>query len=284
MEKSDEERTNIERETVLQSDCSKWMEMRRNLLTASNFGKIINKRSTTSGSIVKSLLYQKDLSCVNSIKHGKINEKIALSQLEQQENIKIIPCGLFIDKNHPFLGATPDGVIDENRIVEIKCPVSGFRTNLEDAVKNRKITFWKYDNGQLFINKKHHWYFQVQGQLNITGRKECLFAVWTGSNEQIKTEIIQCDQKLWNNHMVPKLKTFYLESLLPELLDPRKTRNMPLRKISPPTMSKEKTKKRKQNPIISHFSKVPKTQETTDSFETTHIQQCTQSIIDFKNM
>lgn len=183
MEKSDEEITNIEKETVLQSDCSKWMEMRRNLLTASNFGKIINKRSTTSGSIVQSLLYKKDLSSVDSIRHGKINEKIAMSQLEHQENIKIIPCGLFIDKNHPFLGATPDGVIDENRIVEIKCPVSGFRTNLEDAVKNRKITFWKYVNGQLLINKKHHLYFQVQGQLNITGRRECLFAVWTGSRQ-----------------------------------------------------------------------------------------------------
>lgn len=55
-------------------------------LTASNFGKIINKRSTTSASIVKSLMYKKDISHFNSIKHGKTNEKTAFSQLEKQEN------------------------------------------------------------------------------------------------------------------------------------------------------------------------------------------------------
>lgn len=38
--------------------------------------------------------------------------------------ISIRDCGLFIDEKYPFLGATPDGLIDDNGIVEIKCPHS----------------------------------------------------------------------------------------------------------------------------------------------------------------
>ncbi|CAH2098119.1 unnamed protein product [Euphydryas editha] len=144
----------------------------------------------------------------------EINEKIALNQLEQQENVKKLPCGLFIHKKYKFIGASPDGVIDEIRIVEIKCPISGYKISLEVAVKNRKITFW---TKEFIINKKHPWYLQVQGQLNITGCKDCLFGVWTGANNRIKTETIICDQNLWNNIMVPKLKCFYIECMLPEI-------------------------------------------------------------------
>lgn len=44
------------------------------------------------------MLYSKNISDVASLPHGKLNEKIALNQLEQQENVKMLPCGLFIDK------------------------------------------------------------------------------------------------------------------------------------------------------------------------------------------
>ena len=71
---------------------------------------------------------------------------------------KILLCGLFIDKEKPYLCTTPDGLIDDDGIVEVKCPYSAREMSPEEGIR-----------------KKHQYYFQVQGQLHITKRKYCIF-------------------------------------------------------------------------------------------------------------
>lgn len=73
---------------------------------------------------MKNILYQKKLTCVTAVTHGIEHEKQALQQLQKQENVNIIPCGLFIDKTYPFIGATPDGLVGDDMLVEIKCPLT----------------------------------------------------------------------------------------------------------------------------------------------------------------
>lgn len=138
LEKSEEERRRIERNTILQSESSEWLELRRSLLTASNFGRVIKMRPDTScASIVKQLLYKINTDAA-PIQHGKEHEKKALDQLSRQENIEIRPCGLFIDPQIPYLGATPDGLLGEDGIVEVKCPISAYKTGLEEAIAKKK--------------------------------------------------------------------------------------------------------------------------------------------------
>ena len=31
-------------------------------------------------------------------------------------------CGIFVSKTHPYLAASPDAIIDDDKLVEIKCP------------------------------------------------------------------------------------------------------------------------------------------------------------------
>jgi len=51
-------RINIERETVDQTNSTKWFELRRNIITASNFGRIIALRPDTGcEGVLKNLLY-----------------------------------------------------------------------------------------------------------------------------------------------------------------------------------------------------------------------------------
>lgn len=65
--KTDEERQHIETRTILQSSLSEWLELRRSLLTASNFGRIVKKRKETNCSnIVEELLYK-----ANNLEHVK---------------------------------------------------------------------------------------------------------------------------------------------------------------------------------------------------------------------
>lgn len=116
-------------------------------------------------------MYGRDLSNVPSIKHGKNNEYTALRDLEKVLNTKILQCGLSIDKEISFLGASPDGKC-EHGIVEIKCPSSAYEMDPEEAIRQKKNDFWKYasNSNQLVVNTKHKWYFQIQGEL----------AVWMG--------------------------------------------------------------------------------------------------------
>jgi hypothetical protein len=160
----------------MQAENPNWREQRRKLLTASNFGAVCNKLPYTScQNIVKKILYSNIDTA--SMQYGRIHEIDGKKDIELMENIKISDCGLFVHEELNFLGATPDGFIEQyDAIVEIKCPSlpSLPFKNLfpNEAILQCKCTFWKTDKKKkksiiLEINKKHAYYFQIQGQKKI---------------------------------------------------------------------------------------------------------------------
>lgn len=167
-----------------------------------------------------------------------------------QVGIQIKPCGLFIDSKIPFLGATPDGITDD-MVVEVKCPITAFKLGLEEAIKRKKVTFWKKDGS---VNRAHVWYYQIQGQLRVTGKSICLFGVWSGSNVPLKLEYIKKDDIFWTDQMEDKLVRFYMECVLPEIVDSRFKRNMPIRESDHTLQAQERrTLKRKLIKRKLHF-------------------------------
>lgn len=50
--------------------------------------------------------------------------------------INIHPVGLFIDPEFQFLAASPDGLIDTDALIEIKCPSSISRMTATEAIEN----------------------------------------------------------------------------------------------------------------------------------------------------
>lgn len=228
------DRKSIERSTVLQKDSGEWLEIRKNLITASNFGPVC-KRKTTLGTapLVRNILYKKNLAHIGSIAHGIEHEQQALQQLQQQENVTILPCGLFIDKIYPFIGATPDGLIGEDTVVEIKCPLTASKKGLSAAITEQKIQIIKYNKKTktTSINENCNWYYQIQGQLHVTERPRCLLGIWEGENKPVHVEYIFKNDKFWEEKMEPKLKQFYLKCLLPEIVDARHTRGMAIRNL-----------------------------------------------------
>lgn len=73
---------------------------------------------------------------------GKENGKNAIEELERIINKKIEPYGLFIVKDLEYLGASPDGLIHDNGIVEIKCIASAKNLTPSEAIKQNS----KYRN------------------------------------------------------------------------------------------------------------------------------------------
>lgn len=132
-------RNEIERETIEQNQSRKWLELRRNLLTASNFGQVISLRPDTGcEGILKYMLYSSDLD-TRAMEYGREHEQGAKKELELVLGVKIMECGLFIDPNNVFMGATPDGLIGNDTLVEIKCPFSAARTRKKQYLKKNYI-------------------------------------------------------------------------------------------------------------------------------------------------
>ncbi|GBN62853.1 hypothetical protein AVEN_229243-1, partial [Araneus ventricosus] len=144
---SKEEAHRILMETAIQSLSHLWIAERRKRLTASNSVFVCNRLPHTKcDNIVKRILYSNfESSCM---KYGKKHEKDAIEELKKM-GIKIKSSGLFIDENLPFLAATPDGLIDDDGTVEIKCPSSCSVLTPKESILKRKITFWTIDKKKI---------------------------------------------------------------------------------------------------------------------------------------
>ncbi|CAG9771483.1 unnamed protein product [Ceutorhynchus assimilis] len=158
-----------------------------------------------------------------AILYGRINEKTAIVKYEQINNVTVDRCGLFIDPNHPFLGASPDGLIGEKGIIEVKCLPSIKGKLVESEVPH----CYSIINNEITLKQNHNYFYQVQGQLNITNRDFCDFVICTDDDFHI--ERINIDRELWSTTMLPKLTTFYVNSILPEIVDGRVPRGLKVR-------------------------------------------------------
>ncbi|KAJ8926715.1 hypothetical protein NQ314_020890 [Rhamnusium bicolor] len=110
---------------------------------------------------------------------GKDHAPIAINEFEKINNVKVQECGLFVDPLEPYLGASPDGLIEEDAIIEGKRPKNISSLTPLEGIKNRKIKFAKIENNKMKLNKNHNYYYQVQGQLHVTKRDYYIFIVWT---------------------------------------------------------------------------------------------------------
>jgi hypothetical protein len=88
--------------------------------------------------------------------------------------------GLFISPDHPFIGASPDGLVEceccGKGVVEIKCPYSHFNKTIADVVADDPFFCL---NTSLQLKKSHSYYTQVQVEMYVTSRTYTDFIVWT---------------------------------------------------------------------------------------------------------
>lgn len=198
----------IELHTREQSDSAQWYNERKNRLTASNFGKILQRKSTPNEKFLGSIFNIKKISAP-SLEYGKTHEKDAKSKyLKDFPARHIHTCGLVINKEFAFLGATPDGKVCDNGhcgLIEIKCPYSARNMIIVEACNNVR-DFFLCKNNEITLKKNHAHYAQIQGQLMITGCAFCDFVVFT--QKDIFVERIQPDLPFMTT-MLEKLCVFF---------------------------------------------------------------------------
>ncbi|GFU76154.1 yqaJ domain-containing protein [Trichonephila clavipes] len=114
----------LESETRGQASSERWRYERSLRLSSSFFKEIAcRKKSTPCSKLVMRIVYGRDL-CNAAMKYGLANEEIARKQHEREYSTEVKICSLFVDKDKPFLCASPDGLVGEDGLIEIKCPYS----------------------------------------------------------------------------------------------------------------------------------------------------------------
>ncbi len=220
------------RKTLGQSSNETWKRKRTLRLTASNFGKILNRKHDYSDSFIQAICHPLDISNNPWVKYGNENEgKVAdlykESMHSEGKQVELHNVGLCVNPTLPHLGTSLDrGVFDPSSDdvyggLEVKtCPKAGnLGLNVAEAVDHQefKNTFFlqKQGNGMVGLKRSHNYYYQIQGQLALTTLPWVDFVGYSGIGD-VHKERIYYDEDLWESIMLPKLNDFYALVLLQE--------------------------------------------------------------------
>jgi len=177
-----------------------WFKARSGKVTGSVAGAILEvnkwmKRADVMRSMVRNYNgLPNEFKTNDAMTWGTFNEDNAIASMESEHDIEVIETGFHTHPEHTWLGASPDGFIDDDSVAEIKCP------------------YFVRDSGEFKpIEEQPSYYAQVQLEMYCTGRALCYFYQWS----LVKTHltIIEIDQ-VWLKDNIPKLKQFHDEYLV----------------------------------------------------------------------
>lgn len=210
---SSNDREQVEKKTRGQAGNKMWKEERLLRLQASSFGRICKATEKTNfENLAKSLTEHKYINS-ESLKHGRKYEATAQKEYVSQTKVTVIQSGIIVCEQLPFLGCSPDGLVAEDQIIEIKCPYTARANNITPI----SVPYLYCDsNGDIRLKENHEYYYQIMGNLLCTGRTSCDFIVWTF--KEMKILRIKRDESFINK-MKDQLNDFFTIFFRPALLN-----------------------------------------------------------------
>ncbi|XP_076124717.1 uncharacterized protein LOC143104504 [Alosa pseudoharengus] len=186
----------VEKSTQEQSSCVEWHQLRRCRITSTKFREVCHTRGESSAeNLAKRLLG----SCHQTadMRRGLALEPVAVEEYCKVREVNHYPCGFLIHPEAPWMGSTPDGIVYDPvgqpvfGLLEIKCP------NVASYVDCPYIMI---KDGTQTLRQSHPYYWQVQGQMLVSGCDWCDFVVYTADDMFIQRiprdmEVIQTIKK-----------------------------------------------------------------------------------------
>ena len=183
-----------------------WYNTRNNIITSTDVSTILdqNKYQNKRELILKKI-NNKISSPNEAMEWGNFFEDIATDIYSKINNKKVYNLGLLIHDLYKFIGASPDGLIENNDLLEIKCPFS------QKVYDDIPINYWIQTQIQMEVCN-----------LNRTILFVCVFdksiknnALYSGNKNGInwsllnyKEFVIKRDRK-WFSENLSKIKDFY---------------------------------------------------------------------------
>lgn len=194
----------IEEETRQQSKCPAWTQLRRPRLTASRFRDACSSRagSAEQESAAVHMIRGSTMQTA-AMKRGLLVEREVLANYAELIQSNVLPAGFVIHPDAPHLGASPDGRVYD----PTESPPFGL-VEVKSSTKNdpSQVAHLKVQEGHASLRRTHKYYWQVQGQLAITGLAWCDFVTDTLSNLTV--------ERIWRDdsfiaEMKEKLDIYY---------------------------------------------------------------------------
>lgn len=193
---------------MIEQRSEEWFAQRVGRITGSKIGAILGLSPfATPDDVLRDMVREyhgaeKDFKGNIATEHGTRNEPNALADYVIETGNQVNEAPFVLHPDFDWLGASPDGYVGDDKLIEIKCPF-GKRHETDD-------------NAFLPISEQPHYMAQMQYQMLCTGRFECDFYQW--SPYASKLEVVKFDPA-YIEETLPLLKTFYeryLEEIKPE--------------------------------------------------------------------
>lgn len=185
-----------------------WLKARLGRLTASRMGDAMSftKKGVESEArrqLKYNLLAERvtDMACDNivtrAMEHGIENEPVAREKYEEVTGTLVQQCGLAYHDEIEYFGASPDGLVGHEGLIEIKCPSS------------TKFIKWKLEG---IVPEEHR--PQMLAQLAVTKRKWCDFVAFDPRfPEQLQLWVIRYEPTAEEISAVEKSAQLFLDEL-----------------------------------------------------------------------
>lgn len=170
-----------------------WFAARKGRITGSAIGAILGLSPfATREDVLRRMVreyhgHEGDFKGNVATEYDTLNEPNAIAEYQLETASKVEECGFFTFCD--WLGASPDGLIGDDGLIEVKCPYS-----------------LRHGGEFKSISEQEHYYAQIQIQLVVTGRKWCDFYQW--SPYASKLEHVKIDPQ-WIDEYMPELEAFY---------------------------------------------------------------------------
>ena len=219
---SKDQREEISLITVGQSSNSNWFKHRIGRITGSVAHRVQTRRERTDPTSLINAIMGKcsldDDKLPVQIKYGRNHEDDAIEHYVSIKRLNspkfsVRKTGLVLLNDCSFLGASPDGITSDARVVEVKC-LWKFRekTPKEAAVSSGYV---HEVEGKLTLKTNSSWYTQMQIEMAACELEEGVLLIY--NDKGICIVNVPFDKDFWL-HLREKLKTFFLEFVLPVLL------------------------------------------------------------------
>lgn len=124
--------------TTIKQGSKEWFIKRANSISATNVSSILNVNHFKSNDKLLEEKIKKEIVKIDNkfVKHGIFFEPIAKKFYQNKTNNFIFESNLVIHKDYPWLVASPDGFVSNDRLIEIKCYYNNYIKN------NIPIYYW----------------------------------------------------------------------------------------------------------------------------------------------
>ena len=147
-----------------------------------------------------------------NMRHGTLNEPNAREWYEKTTGYAVYEIGLASPEFDPSISYSPDGLVDDDGMIEIKCPVRGMYVSLKRFMQEGSIMSGTGYQRYKHIFQSH--YDQMQYGMFILGRKWCDYIAYS------VTDGVVFKQRVPYNHEYSELLYQHVKSFQEEYIRP----------------------------------------------------------------